>query len=143
MISDPYTALNYILQTNSNITSLLGVYQGTSIPLIKGGDLPETETDLPALTFYNNNMDTNREIEDSVFTINCYAGNTDSTTEDASRNSFLVAKTIVKELNGGQSCADGYAVTTTCRILATIPDPTAKEANTAVEIRLFNINGGA
>ena len=134
-INDPYTALKYILQTNTAITTLLGVYQGTTIPLIAGGVLAETETDLPCITYYNNNMDTNRKIEDTTFTINCYAS--------TERESFLLAKTVVTELNGGQSFANGYPITTTCRIIAQIPDPTIKEVNTAVEIRLYNINGGA
>jgi len=134
-ISDPYTALNAILQGNTAITDLLGHYQGTSIPLIKGGVLPETETALPCITFYNNSMDTNRSIEDATFTINHYAS--------TERESFLLARTTVSEFNGGQSHANGYPITTTCRIIAQIPDPTAKEVNTAVEIRLYNINGGA
>lgn len=139
-ISDPYTALNAILQGNTNITSLLGKYllpDGTpgTIPLIKGGVLAETETDLPCITFYTNSLNTDRKIEDASFTINCYA--------DTERNSFLLARTIVSELNGGQSFANGYPITTTCNIVATIPDPTANEVNTAVEMRLYNINGGA
>ena len=135
MINDPYTALNAILQGSTAITDLLGHYQGTTIPLIKGGVLPETETDLPCLTFYNNAMDSEGKIEDTTFTINCYA--------DTERNSFLLARTIVSEFNGGQSYSNGYPITTTCRITAQIPDPTANEVNTAVEIRLYNINGGA
>jgi len=134
-MSDSYTELNNILQSNSTITNLLGHYQGTTIPLIKGGVLPETEIDLPCIVFNNDNLDPNAKIEDSIFTVNCYA--------DTERNSFLLARTVTNELNGGQSFANGYPVTTTCRILATIPDPTAKEVNTAVEMRLYNINGGA
>lgn len=135
MISDPYTALNQILQSNTAITSLLGTYTGTTIPLIKGGVLAESEGNLPAIAFYNNSLDTDYNIEDTTFTINCYA--------ETERESFLLARTIVKELNGGQSFADGYPITTTCSILATIPDPSSREINTAVEMRLYNINGGA
>lgn len=140
-ISDPYTALKYILQNNTEITSLLGKYidpttgTKTTIPLIYGGVLDATQTDLPCIGYYNNNMDTNRSIEDSTFTLNCYAG--------TDRASFLLAKTIVNQLNGGQSFANGYSVTTTCKILGSVPDPQSKEVNTVVEIRLFNLNGGA
>jgi hypothetical protein len=123
------------LQSNTAITDLLGVYGGTSIPLISGGILPEVETDLPAIVYYNDNMLTDRSIEDTSFTINCYA--------ETERESFLLARTILQELNGGQSFANGYPITTTCSILAVIPDPTANEVNTAVVMRLYNINGGA
>lgn len=133
MTNDPYTALNLILQSNSNITSLLGKYQGTDIPLIKGGILAETETGLPAIVFNNDNFIPKFNIEDSVFTVNCYA-----TTE---RDSFLLAKTVTKELQANQTTANGYPVTTSARILAVIPDPASKEVNTAVEVRLFNIGG--
>lgn len=135
MISDPYTALNAILQSNTAITSLLGVYQGTTIPLIKGGILAKTETDLPAIEFYNNSLETNRDIEDTAFTINCYA--------ETEKEAFNVARTVVKELNGGQSHVGSYCVTTTCNMTATVPDPAANEVNKIVEIRLYNLNGGA
>ncbi len=135
MASDPYTALNAILQGSTAVTSLLGTYNGTSIPLIKGGVLPESEGNLPAITFYSNDFNTDRKIEDASFTVNCFADN--------ERDSFLLARTVVREFNGGQSLADGYPITTTCNIITAVVDPTAKEINTAVEIRLFNINGGA
>jgi len=135
LISDPYTALNQILQSNTAITSLLGFYAGTTIPLIKGGVLAESEGSLPGLAFYNNSLDPERSIEDSTFTINCYA--------ETEREAFLVARTILKELNGGQSFGNGYAVTTSCSITATVPDPAANEVNKVVEMRLYNINGGA
>lgn len=134
-INDPYTTVRYILQSNTAITDLLGKYSDGVTPLIAGGVLPENETDLPAIVYYNDNMLTNRSIEDSSFTINCYAA--------TERESFLLARTILQEFNGGQSHANGYPVTTTCSILAVIPDPTANEVNTAVEMRLYNINGGA
>lgn len=133
LINDPYTALNQILQSNTAITSLLGTYTGTTIPLIKGGVLAESEGSLPALAFYNNSLDPDFNIEDSTFTINCYA--------ETERESFLVARTIIKELNGNQQTALGYPVTTTCSIIASVPDPVANEVNKVVEIRLYNIGG--
>lgn len=133
MINDPYTKLNQILASNTTITSLLGKYQGTTIPLIKGGNLAEEETDLPAITFYNNNYDSDFNNNDTFFTVNCYA--------KEERDSFLLAKTVVDQLKGLQDCNDGYPVTCTARIIAGIPDPINKEVNTAVEVRLFNIGG--
>ena len=133
MINDPYTALNYILQNNSNITSLLSTYQGTSIPLIAGGVLAEVETGLPAIVFNVDNHGEKFNQKQSIFTVNCYAS--------IERDSFLLAKTVIKELKGLQTTANGYPVTLQADILATVPDPTAKEVNTAVEVRLFNIGG--
>ena len=135
MINDPYTALRYILQSNTEIASLLATYKGTNIPLIAGGGLPETQTDLPAIVYYNNTIDLNHKIEDSTFTINCYA--------KTDRESLLLARTVVKELDRKQDFSNGYPVSMTCKILATIPNPNDNEVNTAVEMRLYNINGGA
>ena len=134
MIDDPFTKLNQILQDTPAITELLGTYQGSTIPLIKGGILAETETDLPAITFYNNNHESYFTDNDSVFTINCYAA--------TSRESFRLAKTVVDSLKGLQDSTGGYSVTLTPRILTSIPSPTDREVNTAVEVRLFNIGGG-
>ena len=133
MINDPYTFLNAVLQSKTAITSLLGVYQGTTIPLIKGGILAESETDLPAITFYNNISDNMDNYEDSSFTVNCYA--------ETERESFILARTVLKELQQHQETIGSYSATITGNIITSIPDPTANEVNTAVEIRLFNIGG--
>ena len=140
-IDDPFTALKYILQSNSNITDLLGVYEGTSIPLIASGRLAEVEMNKNALVYYINNDDPNFNINDTLMTINCYAQDTNANTPDADRNSYLLARTVVKELKGLQTTAGGYPVTLSPVIRSTIPDPAIKEANTAVEVRLFNIGG--
>lgn len=132
-ISDPYTALKYLLQTNTAISSMLGKYQGTTIPLIAGGSLAETETALPCIVYYNNNQTKNFNVRDTIFTVNCYA--------ETERESFLLASKIVDEYQSWQGLANGYNVMTTARILAVIPNPTDKEVNTAVEMRLTNIGG--
>lgn len=138
MINDPFTALNAILQSNTNITSLLGKYlltDGTpgTVPLIKGGVLAEKETDLPALTFYSNGQEKNFNQRLTTFTINCYA--------ETTRESFLIAQTLVNEYQSWFGVIDGYNMQTRAFILASIPDPQANEINTAVEIQLTNIGG--
>jgi hypothetical protein len=133
LINDPYTALNGILQNNTAITDLLGKYEGTDIPLIKGGVLPETETQMPCIVFYNNSLESNFNNNDSFFTVNCYA--------EEDRDSFLLANTVVNELKGLQTTANGYPVTVQARIITAVPSPTDREVNTAVEVRLFNIGG--
>jgi len=140
LINDPYTAVNYILANNTAITSLLGKYllpnktPGT-IPLIKGGTLAETETDFPRILFINDPMDSSGNKEESIFLLSCLA--------ESSRDSFLLARTVVKELNGSQEYADGYSSTVVCKLLGQNPDPSQLQVNTIVEMRLFNINGGA
>jgi hypothetical protein len=134
-INNPWVALKYILQTNVAISSKLAKYTNGITPLIGFGELAEGETGLPCLIFTDNPSDINRKIEDADFTINCYA----STKYDSAD----LARTIVKELNGGQEFANGYPITITCNSQGSIPDPSAKEVNTPVEIRLYNINGGA
>ena len=131
MINDPFTVLNAILQSNTTITAMLGVYQNTSIPLIMGGVLAETETDLPCITFYPNNADPIQILNNDTFTVNCYA--------ETLRDSYLLARTVVDQLNEEDSGVDGYQARTTAKILTSIPDPTAKEVNTPVEVRIVNI----
>lgn len=133
MINDPYTFLNAVLQSKTAITSLLGHYQGTNIPLIKGGVLPEVETDLPCITFYTNSSDQMDNTDYTSFTVNCYA--------ETERDSFLLARTVLKELQQHQETFGSYSATITGNILTSIPDPNANEVNTAVEIRLFKIGG--
>jgi len=135
LINDPYTALNYILKNNVIITSLLGTYQGSTEPLIKGGVLAEQEKDYPRIIFYSDPLVTNMKIEDATFLLNCMA--------KTSRESYLIARTVVKELNKGQEFAGGYPCTITCRVLGQNPDPTQLAVNTVVEMQLYNINGGA
>jgi hypothetical protein len=138
LINSPVTALKAILFNNSNITSLLGHYQGTTIPLIKSGILPEVETALPCITFYMNNHDPENFLNDITFTVNCYAGNS-AGQYDAYDNSNDLAEVVVKELNQCDSGIDGYQARTTARILTTVPDPSGNEVNTPVEIRIVNI----
>jgi len=113
------------------LTALLGVYQGTVIPLIKGGILPETETGLPALTFDVEPSTKTNFLSDNNFLINVYA--------ETARESYLVAKTIIDQFNQCQNVVSGYNAYTTCSILTQVTDPTSKEVNTPVEFRLVNM----
>jgi len=132
LINDPYTALTALLHGNSTLTALLGTYQGGSIPLIKGGILAESETDLPAIAFdLEPSVIQNYTLGDYHFLINVYAA--------TGRDSFLVANTLMEEFNGCQTPINGYFTQTTCSILTQVTDPTSKEVNTPVEFRLINI----
>jgi len=130
-ISDSYTALNALLQGNSTLTALLGTYTGTSIPLIKGGILAESEGNLPAIAFDVEPSLKTHFMNDDNFLINVYAA--------TARESYLVAKTIIDQFNEAQTPVDGYFTNTTCNILTQVTDPTSKEVNTPVSFRLVNM----
>lgn len=131
MISDAWTALNAILQGNSTLTALLGTYQGGSNPLIKGGVLAETETDLPALVFEGEPSAKLNFLGDFNFLINVYS--------ETAREGWIVANTIMEEFNQCQTPIDGYFAQTTCSVLTQVVDPTSKEVNTPVSFRLINM----
>lgn len=131
LISDSYTALTAILQSNTTLTALLGTYQGTSIPLIKGGVLAEQETDHPKLIFRSSGSDKENFLKDDKFIINCVA-----LTE---REAFLVATTLIDEFNQCQNPINGYFVQSTCRIIGGIPNPTDKGINVPVDFRIVNM----
>ena len=120
-----------MLQSNTALTSMLGHYIGTSIPLIKGGILAETETDLPAITFYGTPGDTDQSVSNYFFTINCYAS--------TERDSYLLALKVIEEFNECDSGLNGYFARTTCNIITSIPDPSGKEVNTPINFRIVNI----
>ncbi len=131
MITDSYTAMTALLQDNTTITAMLGTYKGTAIPLIKGGVLPESETNMPAITF---RVDTNQRthfLDDQYFIVNCFASN--------ERDSYILAKTIIDEYNECSNVSDGYNSRTSCRIIGNSIDPTANEINTPIEFRIVNI----
>lgn len=141
MINDPTTALKFILQSNSSITALLGKYSDGVTPLIAFGRLAEVEMNKNALVYYLNSDSPHNTLNNTVYTINCYSQDTDVNHIDADRNSVLLAQAVVKQTNEKFGVAGVYAVTMSSRILTTIQDPAIKEANTAVEIQLFNIGG--
>ena len=130
-ISDPYTALKYMLQNNSTLTALLGKFEGTSIPLIEGGVLPEQETDLPAIVFEGEPSSKLNFLGNFNFLLNVYTS--------TAREGWLIANTIIDEFNQCQTPIDGYFTQTTCNILTSVIDPTSKEVNTPVEFRLINM----
>lgn len=133
MISDPLTKCKQILADNINITSLLSTFEGTTIPLIKFGVLDGIEESLPCITIYPNSYDKYYGEEDSIFTVNCYALTL--------AESMKLGREVVNEVDNTQSADKGYPVTVTARLLGTDPDPTAKQINTVVEMRLFKIGG--
>lgn len=131
MITDPYTFLSAILPTKTNITSLLSTFKDTSIPLIQGGVLAETETGLPAITFRVDTATRIQSTDTQFFIVNCYGA--------TERDSYIVARAVVDEFNEQQEGIDGFVALTTCSMLSSVGDPTTKEINTPVEFRVLSI----
>jgi len=131
LISNSFDALAHLFHNNSNVTSLLGKFQGTSIPLVVGGEMAETETDLPAIIYYPENGNPTLYLRDQRFLVNCYAATT--------REAFILSQTLIDEFNDTQYIADGYPIKINCNSLITVIDPQSKEVNTPVEFRVVNI----
>ncbi len=136
MITDAFTALNHILVNNATISAMCARYTDqngtpTEFPLIMGGILPKSQKLLPAITFRVEPSENEHFLNIDSFIVNCF-------TEEA-REGYVLAKTIVKQLNEQNHQSDGYASTTTARILTQWVDPSSKQVNTPVEIRLINI----
>ena len=136
-ITDSYTAVTALLNSNATLTALLGKYMlidgvtpGT-IPLIKGGVLAEQETDLPKIIFTSSGSEKTNFLSDDTFTLNCVAA--------TQRESYLIAKTVRDEFHQKQTPIHGYFTQTLCRIIGSIPDPTESEVNTPVEFGLINM----
>ena len=108
MINDPMTAMYAILTNNTTITNMLGKKINSNIPAIFYGVIPKMESNLSALSFYLTGYLPDQELRDVIFTVNCFAGNTNDNSYDAVRNSFLLAETLVNELNGCDSGINGY-----------------------------------
>lgn len=134
-IDNPMIALKYILMNNPVIAPMLGHYEGSVIPLINYGKLADNQTDLPCIYFENEILDMERCKEGSAFLIHIFA--------KTQLETMKIARAILKEFNGGQEFANGYPVNLSCSILRGQNSPVNIESETIVEMRLFNINGGA
>ena len=131
MISNSYDALAHLFFNNTAVTSQLGFFQGTSIPLIVGGEIAKQETALPCIAYYPENGEPILYLRDQEFIVNCYGVNT--------RESYLLSQTLIEEFNNAQYIADGYPIRLNCNTLITVVDPGTKQVNTPVEFRVVHI----
>lgn len=128
-VDNIFSALILVLRNNTNISSQLGFYPGSVIPIVQAGNLAETVTDLPAITIRTESMDDlNKKVGDESFIINCFA-------EDEIKSTKL-ARTIIKELDDTTITVDGYSMRFTAGGLSSNGDPTAREINTPVSMRV-------
>ncbi len=124
-----YSALIKVLSQNTVIYSQLGSFFGTSIPLIVPGTLSEKETALPALTLRCESIGKLNLVQgDENFVINCFADNEITSTK--------LARSILDELDDTNTTIDGFSMRFTASGLPSNGDPTAKEINTPVTMRV-------
>ncbi len=131
MINNAYVALNALLAGNTTLTALLGTYKGTSTPLIKGGAIAESETDLPAIEFEVEPSTKQHFLGDYNFLLNIYT--------KTAVEGFIIGQTILDQFNESQTPIDGYFTNTTCNILTQVVDPTSKQVNTPMSFRIVNM----
>ncbi len=138
--------MHKLLAQFPEITDLLGKYllpDGTpgTIPLIKGGVLPETETDLPCIVY---NVEPGKRIKAhkyQYFLLKCCAGDTINM-KDSEAKSYELAETVESKLNGFHGFAGTTPVSASVSILGQQVDPDSRQSITPIEVRL-NILGGA
>lgn len=135
-IDNPYVAITALLMGNSNITDIVGKFllengeKGT-IPLIKGGELAEKETDLPAIVFKAEIVIEQEYMTDNNFLLNCYGA--------TELEAYVLAYEVIKQFNEVQTVINGYNCYTTCNIITSVVDPSSKQANVPIEFRLVNM----
>jgi hypothetical protein len=129
-VNNVYSALKKALQENAVISPLLGVYGGTSIPLVSCGVLAETETDLPALTMRMEILDElNTTYGDESFIILVSA--------ETEIQATIVARAIINEWGDGAVNVDGFAMSLTSNGLGSVVNPTANSIDIPISMRVI------
>lgn len=128
-VDNIYSAVLKILQSNTKITGLLAFYPSSSIPIINSGVLHESVTALPALTLeYYPDAPFNKVVKAGNITINCFAEN--------QIDSSKIADVIINELDDTNETIDGFSIRFKASGLPSTGDPTAKEINSPVSLRV-------
>ncbi len=128
-VDNIFSAVIEVLKTKTNITDLLGFYPNSTIPIIQAGILAKSVTNLPALTLsYNPEAPRNKMVKTGNITINCFA-------IDQIESSKL-ADIIIDELDDTNETVDGFSIRFTASGLPSNGDPTAKQVNTPVTMRI-------
>lgn len=119
-----------MLRNNAAISSLLANFKGTSTPLVKVGVLPEVEDALPAITITIDNMLALDPVySDETFIVNCFAATL--------IESSILARTIIDELDDSLISVDNYSMWFSSSGLGAVVNPTAKEINTPLTMRVI------
>ena len=125
MLTD-YEALISLILAETSITSLLGVFTGTTQPLVLVGTIPEAQDGLPAISLRNAIQSGDFGISDNFIECHCYAS-----TEVESRK---VAQSVYDYFRNSIGGVPGFGARFEASILSTQPDE--KSTNTIVEIRV-------
>ncbi|MCP4252007.1 MAG: hypothetical protein GY775_01135 [Candidatus Scalindua sp.] len=125
------SAVVAIIKSKSNITSLLGFYPNSTIPIVNSGVLAKQVTGLPAIAINDVEFESlNQVMDNDSYIINCFAKTMAETKK--------IAKIIIKELDDTNETIDGFSMRFAASGLPTNGDPTAKEINTPVLLRVTN-----
>jgi hypothetical protein len=115
-----------LIQEKSSITSLLGVFSGTSFPMVLIGTFPEEQTALPAISIRGLPKDVQFGVSDSRITVSCFAA-----TENEAQ---IVANAVNEFFRDSQGGVDGFAAKFDSSITGSVND--ADQSGVIVELRL-------
>lgn len=118
-----------LLKTSPAITSLLGVLEGSSIPVIFSGIIPETAKNMPALCLTGGTGDILAStLNEQNYNLNVYAE-----TEDEAE----VVRNTIMELLDDTACTI-LGVTMRLRLTGSVsvPNPTETEVNAPLAVRV-------
>ncbi len=128
-VDNIYSALVKVLSQNTVISDQLATYPNSTDKIIQPGSLAEQVTGLPALTLRCESMGKLNLVQgDESFVINCFANNEITSTK--------LARSILNELDDTNTTIDGFSMRFTASGLPSNGDPTAKEINTPVTMRV-------
>ncbi len=128
-VDNIYSALVKVLAQNTNISSPLATYPNSAVKIIQPGVLAEQVTGRPAITLRSESMGRIDYIYgNETFIVNHFAID-----EITSGN---LARTTMKELDDTNITIDGFSMRFAVNGIGSFVDPTAKEINTPVSIRV-------
>jgi hypothetical protein len=115
-----------LIQEESSITSLLGVFTGTAFPMVLIGTFPEGQTNLPAISLRGLPKDVQFGISDSRITASCYA--------ETENEAQIVANAVNEFFRDSQGGVSGFAARFDSSITGSVND--ANQSGVIVELRL-------
>ncbi len=124
-----YSGLIAITRANTAISSQLGFYPNSTIPIVQAGVLDESVTALPAITIRMESLaELNKKVGDVNFILNCFGSN--------EIESFKLANTLIEEWDDTTVTFDGWSMQLTASAISSVVNPVAKEVNTPVAVRV-------
>lgn len=118
-----------LLKQTPDITDLLGVIEGSSFPVVFGGEIPKTVKNMPALCLTGGSSDIlPSTIGEQNYTLNVYAETEDEAEE--------VRNKIMTLLDDNSFIKLGVVMRLRLTGLVSIPNPTETEVNAPLSVRV-------